>query len=170
MIAAMHILVATAGALPPTSVAEFLESIWRPHFKVSIVTAVQVPREFLEDAEESDWSPLFPDENKQDVADVVTKYVTERGRRLAGPILSALEARGIHAEPLYVDENEPAAAIVDAAHRLNAGLIIMGATKPLFDAATWSSISAQVVRAARIPTLVMPGGRVDAAPEEENET
>ena len=166
----MHILVATAGALSPTSVAEFLESIWRPHFTVCIVTAVQVPREFLEDAEETDWRPLFPEENKQDVVEVVTKYVTERGRRLAGPILSALEARGIHAEPLYVDEIDPAAAIVDAAQRLNADLIIMGATKPLFDAATWSSISAQVVRAARIPTLVIPGTRVNTAPEEEVET
>lgn len=166
----MHILVATAGALPPTSVAEFLESIWRPHFKVSIVTAVQVPLEFLEDSEGSGWNPLFPDEDTQDVTDVVTKYVTERGQRLAGPILSALEARGIHAEPIYVDDNEPAAAIVHAAHRLNADLIIMGATKPLFDAVTWSSISAQAVREARIPTLVMPGTRISAVPENEVET
>lgn len=159
MLGSMHILVATAGALPPTSVADFLESIWRPGFKVSVVTAVQVPREFLEDAEEVNWSPLFPDEVQQDPSDVITKYVTERGHRLAGPILSALEARGIHAHPLYVDDHEPGAAIVEAAAQLGAGLIIMGATKPLFDAATWSSISAQVVQASRIPTLVMPGIR-----------
>lgn len=165
----MHILIATAGALPPTSVAEFLESIWRPGFKVSVVTAVQVPREFLADAEESDWSPLFPDELQKDDSDVVTRYVTERGHRLAGPILASLEARGIGADPLYVDDHEPAAAIVQAATQIGAGLIIMGATKPLFDAATWSSISAQVVREARIPTLVMPGGRAEVSQPEESE-
>jgi nucleotide-binding universal stress UspA family protein len=166
----MHILVATAGALPPTSVAEFLESIWRPGFRVSVVTAVQVPREFLADAEEADWSPLFPDEIQKDDSDVITRYVTERGHRLAGPILASLEARGIRADPLYVDDHEPAAAIVQAANQIGAGLIIMGATKPLFDAATWSSISAQVVREARIPTLVMPGSGTEVPePEEEPE-
>ena len=45
----MHVLIATAGALPPAPVADFLERIWRPGFKASVVTAIQVPREFLDE-------------------------------------------------------------------------------------------------------------------------
>ena len=64
----MHVLIATAGALPPQPVADLLERIWRPGFKASVVTAIQVPREFLDELNEeaAEWSPLYPDAESEE--------------------------------------------------------------------------------------------------------
>lgn len=162
----MHVLIATAGALPPAPVADFLERIWRPGFKASVVTAIQVPRDFLDElAEEAgEWSPLYPDDDspRSHDSEAVAAYVTERGHRLAEPVLAALAARSIPAQPIFVDGNDAADAIVATADTIGASLIVMGATKRLFDEASWDSISARVVERAAIPTLVVPGARSDA--------
>lgn len=162
----MHVVIATAGALPPGSVAEFVESIWKDSFRVSVMTAIQVPREFLDDLGDDDWSPLFPgEEDPPSQDDAARRYIAERGARLAEPILAALGARGISAEPVYVDGSDPADAIVATAEQLGASLIVMGATKKLFEESSWTSISAQVVDRTRIPTLVVPGARADQDPD-----
>lgn len=160
----MHVLIATAGALPPAPVADFLERIWRPGFKASVVTAIQVPRDFLDTlaAEAAEWSPLFPDAPGDDRTgddQAIAAYVTERGLRLAEPVLAAVTARGITAGAIFVDGSDPAEAIVSTAETIGASLIVMGATKRLFDDGSWDSISARVVERAAIPTLVVPGAR-----------
>ncbi len=161
----MHVVIATAGALPPGPVADFVGSIWQDSFRVSVMTAIQVPRDFLDDLESDDWSPLTDDEPvSRD--DAVSTYISERGARLAEPILAALDARGISATPVYVDGSDPADAIVATAEHLRANLIVMGATKKLFEESSWTSISAQVVDRTRIPTLVVPGARGDLDPDD----
>lgn len=166
----MHVVIATAGALPPGPVAAFLESIWRDTFRVSVMTAIQVPRDFLEDLEKDDWSPLFPGEDEPaSKDDAVARYIGERGARLAEPILAALGARGIAADPVYVDGSDPADAIVATADHLDADLIVMGATKKLFEESSWTSISAQVVDRSRIPTLVVPGARAELDPDNDGD-
>ncbi|MEX1281503.1 MAG: universal stress protein [Acidimicrobiia bacterium] len=166
----MHVLIATAGALPPAPVADFLERVWRPGFKASVVTAIQVPREFLDElAEEAaEWSPLYPDDadDRSDDAEAVARYVTERGHKLAEPVVAALTARNIPTQPIFVDGSDAADAIVATAETIGASLIVMGATKRLFDEASWDSISARVVERARIPTLVVPGARADGETDE----
>ncbi len=158
----MHVVIATAGALPPTPVAEFVESVWRPSFQVSVMSAIQVPLDFLEDLELDDWSPLFPgEEQPKTKSDAVALYVSERGTKLAEPIIAALNARGIEASPIYVSGTDAADAIVATADKVGADLIIMGATKKLFAESSWTSISAQVVDRTRIPTLVIPTARAD---------
>lgn len=158
----MHVVIATAGALPPAPVADFVESVWRPSFRVSVMTAVQVPLDFLADLELDDWSPLFPGEEQPATkSDAVALYVSERGTKLAEPIIAALGSRGIDAAPIFVSGDDAADAIVATAEEVGADLIIMGATKKLFSESSWTSISAQVVDRTRIPTLVIPSARVD---------
>ncbi len=163
----MHVVIATAGALPPTPVAEFVESVWRPAFRVSVMSAIQVPLDFLEDLELDDWSPLFPgEETPKTKSDAVALYVQERGTKLAEPIIAALGARGIDASPIYVSGEDAADAIVETAETVGADLIVMGATKKLFAESSWTSISAQVVDRTRIPTLVIPSARADQDPDD----
>ncbi|NND83544.1 MAG: universal stress protein [Acidimicrobiia bacterium] len=161
----MHVVIATAGALPPGPVADFVASIWQESFRVSVMTAIQVPRDFLDDLDTDDWSPLG-DEEPATRDDAVATYIAERGARLAEPILAGLDARGISASPVYVDGSDPADAIVATAEHLGANLIVMGATKKLFEESSWTSISAQVVDRTRIPTLVIPGARADQDPDD----
>ncbi len=162
----MHVVIATAGALPPTPVAEFVESVWRSSFRVSVMCAIQVPLDFLDDLETDDWSPLFPGEEQPATkADAVNLYVNERGAKLAEPIIAALASRGINASPIFVSGQDAADAIVATAEEVGADLIIMGATKKLFSESSWTSISAQVVDRTRIPTLVIPSARGDQDPD-----
>ena len=165
----MHVLIATAGALPPGPVADFLERIWRPGFKASVVTAIQVPRDFLDTlAEESvEWSPLYPDEPNETTGDdaAIAAYVTERGHRLAEPVIAAVTARGIAAQAIYVDGSDAASAILSTADALGADLIVMGATKRLFDDGSWDSVSSRVVEMGQVPTVMVPGARPD--PDED---
>lgn len=163
----MHVLIATAGALPPGPVADFLERIWRPGFKASVVTAIQVPRDFLDTlAEESvEWSPLYPDApHEEPTGDdaAIAAYVTERGHRLAEPVIAAVTARGISAQAIYVDGSDAATAIISTAEAIGADLIVMGATKRLFDDGSWASVSARVVEMGQVPTVMVPGARPDA--------
>ncbi len=162
----MHVLIATAGALPPQPVADLLERIWRPGFKASVVTAIQVPREFLDELNEeaSEWSPLYPDADPARSTDgeAVAAYVTERGHRLAEPIISALAARSIPAQTVFVDGVDAADAIVATAETVGASLIVLGATKRLFAESAWDSISAKVVDRSRIPTVVVPSARQES--------
>ena len=164
----MHVVIATAGALPPGPVADFVASIWQDTFRVSVMTAIQVPRDFIDDLGDNDWSPLTQDTPMSE-EDAVAAYIAERGARLAQPILAALESRQITAAPVYVDGSDPADAIVATAERLGAHLIVMGATKKLFEESSWTSISAQVVDRTRIPTLVVPGARGEQDPDDSGD-
>ena len=55
------------------------------------------------------------------------------------------------------------------ADHLDADLIVMGATKKLFEESSWTSISAQVVDRSRIPTLVVPGARAELDPDNDGD-
>ena len=53
-----------------------------------------------------------------DELDAVAKYVEERGRRLVDPLVSALEAHGVSAQPVFVEDDDPSRAIVETAAQL----------------------------------------------------
>ncbi len=56
----------------------------------------------------------------------------------------------------YVEGEDPASTILEAADRLGADVIVVGATKQLFDESQWESVSTRVIREARRPVLVDP--------------
>jgi len=70
--------------------------------------------------------------------------------------VSALAAYGVAADVEYVEGQDPATTILEAADRLGADVIVVGATKQLFDESQWESVSTRVISEARRPVLVVP--------------
>ncbi len=151
----MHILVATAGALPPVAVADLVGSFADPTPTVTVLTAVDVSRSFVEEVTNEGWHPFSDDVG--DAGTAVKEYVTERGTRLAQPLVAALEAIRVRCECVFVESPDPAETILEHGERLGADLIVMGATRPLFDHDSWESISIRVMLGSRVPVVMVPG-------------
>ena len=122
------------------------------------MTVIEVPRSFLDEIRSDEWHPLTEGNPMWSSAEdaVIARYVEERGAR-------SHRAPGVGARRLrrrdqrgYVEGEDPAATILDAAERLSADVIVVSATKPLFDESQWESVSARVIREARRPVLVVP--------------
>jgi len=152
----VHVLIATAGALPPNSVLPIIEPIVGSMGTVTVMSAIGVPRSFLEELATEEWRPFASEERPPETEAAVAKYVEERGRRLIDPLLSALEAHGVAAQPVFVEDDDPARAIVETGAQLEADLIAMGSTRPLFDEDAWQSVSVKVMQQTKIPLLLIP--------------
>lgn len=153
----MHVLVATAGALSPEPVVGFARHLIGGTGSVTLVTVVEVPHGFLEDLTTGDWHPLHdaPAENGA----VAAQYLDERGRRLTDPIRQALEQARIPCDVRVIEGTDPATVISDAAEELNADVVLLGATKQIFDRDAWESVSARVMLESGRPVLVVPEAR-----------
>lgn len=162
MLCAMHILVATAGALPPEPVVEFARHLIGGTGSVTVTTVVEVPHSFLEDLGADDWHPLH-DEVRKDAPDaVVESYLKERGHRVTDPIRRALEGARIPCIVRILDGADAAAAISAAANDLDADIVILGATRQIFDRDAWESVSARVMVESGRPVLVVPQIRAES--------
>ncbi len=123
-----------------------------------MLTVIEVPRSFLDGLASESWHPFDEDRTPDDRrAGTVDRYVEERGRKLVEPVLAALRARGIEASGIFVEGTDRAAAICATADRVDAELIMMGATRSLFGEGAWESISNEVMRRTRLPLLLVPG-------------
>jgi nucleotide-binding universal stress UspA family protein len=164
----VHILIATAGVLPTSPVADLIRRILPPDSIVSVVTVIEVPRSFLDGLESENWRPFGDEEEVDDrEAVLVDRYVEERGRKLIEPVMAALRSRGIEANPIFVEGSDRAAAICETAEQVEADLIMMGATRRLFDEGTWESISSQVMQRTHLPILLVSGA---PRPPEESDS
>ena len=164
----MRILIATAGVLSPGPVVRFTERLVGGDGDVSVATVIEVPRTFLDEIRSEEWHPLSegaPTWSDQEDA-VIARYVEERGARLTEPLLAALRGAGVQATAMFLEGEDPAATIIEAAERIDADLVILGATKPLFDETAWESVSAQVMREAGRPVMVVPTLPREGAEEE----
>ena len=155
----MHVLVATAGALSPDPVVEFTRHLIGGTGAVTVVTVVEVPHSFLEELESDDWHPLHDSQRASQESTVISQYLNERGQRLTEPIRSALEAARIPCEVRVLEGSDAAAAISDAADSLKADVVLLGATKQIFDFEAWESVSARVMLESGRPVLVVPEHR-----------
>ncbi len=167
----MHILIATTGALSPAPVANFAEKLIKGGGRVSVITVIEVPRSFLDTIHSEEWDPLGGGEaewrSHEDA--VIARYVEERGRRITEPVLAALRAAGIDPETRYLEGEDPAATIIDAVAGMNADLVILGATRPIFDESAWESVSARVMTESNRPVLVVPSrDRTDPPPSDHD--
>jgi nucleotide-binding universal stress UspA family protein len=155
----MNVLIATAGVLPPDPVAAIVERLVDPRDQVRVVTVLEIPRSFLNEIRSEEWRPLtegVPGWEEEEDA-VIARYVEERGRRLTDPVIAALRTRDIDAKPLHLEGEDKAAAIIRAAEEIDAGLVVLGATRHIFAESAWESISARVMADTRRPVLVVPG-------------
>ncbi len=164
----MHILIATAGVLPTSPVADLIKQILPAEGQVSVVTVIEVPRSFLDELESESWHPFSDDSERAERESVlVDRYVEERGRKLVEPIVAALLSRGIVANGIFVEGSDRAAAICETAEQVEADLILMGATRRLFDEGAWESISGQVMQRSHLPLLLVSGA---PRPAEESDS
>lgn len=164
----MHILIATAGVLPTSPVANLIKEILPEGGEVSVITVIEVPRSFLDGLESENWHPFGEDSERSDrEAVLVDRYVEERGRKLIEPVMAALRSRGIEANGIFIEGTDRAAAICETAEQLEADLILMGATRHLFGEGTWESISSQVMQRTHLPLLLVSGA---PRPPEESDS
>ena len=158
-------LIATAGVLSPEPVADFAAHLGTDT-QVAVVTVIEVPRSFLDTIRSEQWHPLAERTNDwtEEEDAVIERYVAERGQRITEPVLAALRNRGIDASVRYLEGEDPAATIIGEADEMDADLVVVGATRQLFD--DWESVSARVMRDGRRPVLVIPP---PARPDGEDE-
>jgi nucleotide-binding universal stress UspA family protein len=148
----MHVLIATTGVLSPDPVVEFTRQLLGQHGRVTVITVIEVPREFLNDLDGS-ASPRA-NETLDATAD---RYLEERGRRLVESVANALEGARIPFDVVYVEGTDPAAKISEAAGDLGADVVVLGVTRPIFKQEAWESVSARVMLESGKPVLVVPG-------------
>lgn len=153
----MHVLIATTGVLSAGPVVEFTAHLAGDSGRVTVTTVIGVPRTFLEDIHAEGWHPLDDDGAGSETDEsLIARYVDERGRRLTEPIVIGLSAAGITAEAVYLEGEDPAAAISQLADSLNVDVVVVGATRQIFEQAAWESVSARIMIESRRPVLVVP--------------
>ena len=162
MLATMHVLVATAGTLSPEPVVAFARHLVGGTGSVTVATVVEVPRSFLEEINQGDWHPLREGEKQVSESAVVAQYLEERAHRLTEPIRLALEEAHIPCEILVLEGTDAASAISTAASQLNADVVILGATKQIFEHGAWESVSSRVMIESGKAVLVVPEARKDS--------
>ena len=167
----MHVLVATAGVLPPEPVARLTEVLAGPEGRVTVMNVTQAPCEFMGELGPDDWFPFDSDEGEPPppsrTLSEIDRYVEERGSKMVAPVVAALENRRMEPTTVFVEGDDAAEAIVAAADRLEADIIMLGTTRRLFEESTWTSISMKVAAASRCPVLLIPAPAKPAAPDAE---
>ncbi|CAN5431803.1 MAG: universal stress protein [Acidimicrobiia bacterium] len=164
----MHVLIATSGVLGAEQVVEFTRRLIGSDGRVTVTTVIEVPRSFLDQLGSDDWNPTGSDTRSAPSQDsVVERYVEERGRRMCEPLLNALETEGIHTESVYLEGEDPAATISGLAIKLEADVVVLGATRPIFHQSAWESVSARVTLECARPVLVLPPPVRVEVPEED---
>jgi len=164
----MHVLVATAGALSPAAVVKFARHLIGGTGHITVTTVVEVPREFLHGIEADDWHPLRDRAKATSDDDLATDYLAERGHRVTDPIRQALEAARIPCEVGVLEGTDAATAISAAANDLDVDVVILGATKQIFNVDAWESVSARVMIESGRPVLVLPQSRVETDDEDHH--
>jgi nucleotide-binding universal stress UspA family protein len=149
----MHMLIATSGVLSPDPVVDFTRHLLGQNGRVTLITVIEVPRAFLEDLHLSEGRGSASGDDQEEA---VTSYLDERGRKIVEPIRSALESAQIPSEVRFVEGNDAAAAISNAASTLEADIVVLGATRSIFNREAWESVSARVMLESDRPVLVVP--------------
>lgn len=167
----MHVLVATTGVLSPGPVVEFVRHLLGARGRCTVTTVIEVPRSFLEELRGDSWHPLAEGSSAswtEEEDALIARYVDERGRRLTEPLVAALEASGIEAKAIYREGEDPAMIISRLARDIDAGVIVLGATRQIFDQSAWESVSARVMLESGRPVLVVPPGTKELDDEEDS--
>ena len=158
----MHVLVATAGALPPELAADFVKVLAGPEGRVTVMNVTQAPSGFTDELSTEAWRPFDAGQGAPPPFGSrggIDEYVQERGAKMAAPIMAALESRRIQPAAVFVEGDDAAEAIAATAERIGAEAIVMGVTRRLFDESAWTSVSFEVTAASRLPVLLIPAPR-----------
>jgi nucleotide-binding universal stress UspA family protein len=158
----MHVLIATTGVLSPGPAVEFSRHLVGDDGRITVTTVIEVPRGFLDTLRSEGWHPLTEEyEVGQSDEAIMQRYVEERGRRLTEPVTSALRAAGFESTTVFREGADPALAISQLAEEVGADVVMLGATRQIFDQSAWESVSARVMIESGRPVLVLPPGLQD---------
>ncbi|MEN8114059.1 MAG: universal stress protein [Actinomycetota bacterium] len=158
----MHVLIATSGVLSPDPVVEFTRPLLGQHGRVTLITVIEVPRAFLDDLDAADGRTADSQEVREDA---VARYLAERGRQIVEPVRAALESARIPTDVRFVEGSDAALGITQAADTVEADVVVLGATRPIFNRDAWESVSARVMLESARPVLVVPAPPRDDADE-----
>jgi len=159
----VRILVATTGVLPAAPVAGFCKALMGDAERITVMTVIRVPRSFLESLDD-DMRRSFLDDREDESSSAEEKaalYLEERGQNTVDPICAALAAERIECDIRFVDGDDPAEAIIQTAAKVDAEIVIMGATRRLFTEEAWRSVSARVMTNSHLPVLLVPGAKIE---------
>ncbi|MCH8986264.1 MAG: universal stress protein [Acidobacteria bacterium] len=168
----MHVLIATTGALSPELAVRFAARLVGNDGRVTVTTIVEVPRSFLDEIRGDSWHPLDESSDRTLVtADEATiaLYLEERGTRLTEPVVQGLRSAGLDAETEFTEGEDPVLAISDLAARIGADVVMLGATRQLFDQTAWESVSARIMIESGKPVLVLPSEAKNHQPDDREE-
>ena len=158
----MHVLIATTGVLSPEPAVEFTRHLLGKGGSVTVTTVIEVPRGFLDTLRSEGWHPLTEEFRSDDGDDaVMQRYVEERGKRLTEPICAALRGAGFEYSRVFGEGGDPALVISQLAEEVGADVVLLGATRQIFDQSAWESVSARVMIESGRPVLVLPPGTQD---------
>lgn len=155
----MDVLIATAGVLPPGPVADFVEVLVGTRGNATVMNVTQAPAEFLDELEDGPWQPFDAPAGLSDrdrAAREADRYIRERGAKIVAPVVAALKLREVETATLFMEADDVAQAIIDTAERVGADVIVMGATRRLFDEMSWTSVSMTVTARSSLPVLLIP--------------
>lgn len=175
----MHILVATDGHLDSEKATAMVARLYEPDDTVTVLTALDHPREFLRDFAEvtgveevariaHEAGPgmmgggsiaaerLAPTPIASGHAAALNEYFTTTAQRRVKDLLERLRSRGIEAEAMWSPtENQTAKTILGFAERKGADLLIVGSHgHGRFEGALGSTVT-KLVRRAEIPVLIV---------------
>ena len=169
----MHVLVATDGEIEAATAAEFAARLAGAEGRVTVLTVVEVPRTFLNDIRDH-WGP---GDGESVVADytfvetpvarsdgptgwpgddaMIERYLTDKLRRNTGPLVDALEQRGIEAGTLVIESENVTASIIGQVVALDADVVVIGSHgKGLFQGVLGST-GTKIVRRSPRPVLLI---------------
>lgn len=149
----MHMLIATSGVLSPDPVVDFTRHLLGQNGRVTLMTVIEVPRAFLDDLHASEGRGSASGDEQEEAVD---GYLAERGRKIVEPVRAALESARIPSEIRFVEGDDAATAISEAANTLDADIVVLGATRSIFNREAWESVSARVMLESNRPVLVVP--------------
>jgi len=165
----MHVLIATTGVLSPEPAVQFTRHLIGGGGLVTVTTVIEVPRGFLDTLRSEGWHPLTEEFQVDDSDEAIMhRYVEERGRRLTEPVTAALRSAGIESTTVFREGGDPALAISQLAEEVEADVVLLGATRQIFDQSAWESVSARVMIESGRPVLVLPPGLQDDPVEQDS--
>lgn len=176
---AMHILVATDGHLDPEKATDFVARLHEPDDTVTVLTALDHPREFLRDFAELTGveevakiahearagmmgggsmaaERMAPRVASGTHVQQLNVYFTTTAQRRVKDLLARLESRGITATAMWSPtENQTAKTIMTVAAREGADVLVVGSHGAgRFEGALGSTVT-KLVRRAPMPVLVI---------------
>ncbi len=169
----MHVLVATDGILDPEEVAVFAGPLAGDGGMVTVLVVVEIPRTLLEDMRAAYGQESTDDTFglRQQVGapaartaqpkswpgddSVIERYLADRLKRGAIPIVDFLNERGIKAEGVVVEHENTGDAIVEQVVERDADVLVIGSYGQDAIHGLMGSIGTKVVRRSPKPVLLI---------------